>query len=539
MNCLVIACFIFILPLFAFEIEEMEFIDQPIKDILFTLARITGNSIIADSTVSGKGSYYFIDTDLETALKQFLSVYDLSFSKSDGVYYVSRVIVELEKESNKLTLYGKDVKPGLLIEKIGKVIGKTILYDELPEELISVNVIDMGVEEVLKMIMYRFEEYEIELYPNYFYIKKTGLLNKTTLIENNSMIKMENNLYSISAPSIRLSDALKQLFKESGNEFSLMKRGDTVLESLFFKNKTFDEMLRLLLERSDGDYTVRESVYYIFDISRNEIMKKFDYLEYIKLESIPVELLPALFPAGLAGSSVFKIDRENNAIILSGSSEETAPVRDFIHKMEEEYGNKVISELDLSFLTVEELLKLLPLRMKNLEIRRTGDPGKIIIEASRELTDNFISYVKLLDSSSESEVVPLKYIRSDKLLKNLPPSVSEENILKSNDPNTVFFKGSDERLERFLSDLEHIDIPVPQIRYELLVIQYQESRNKEFSLNFGNEILNEGAQTTILGSLGKVINLNLDIVSTFGYQFAVDLNAKLGESDAMDFVGRL
>ncbi|MCK5154569.1 MAG: type II and III secretion system protein, partial [Spirochaetales bacterium] len=89
-----------------------------------------------------------------------------------------------------------------------------------------------------------------------------------------------------------------------------------------------------------------------------------------------------------------------------------------------------------------------------------------------------------------------------------------------------------EKLERFLIDLEYIDKPIPQIRYELLVVQYQESKNKEFGFTASNEIMEDGAQTSILGSLGNLINLNLDIVTTFGYLFAIDLNAKISDSEA-------
>lgn len=530
--CFVLLLMVFILSVSAQKIKQMEFVNQSIKDILFTLAQTTGTSIIADDTVDGQASYHFSDTDLDTALEHFLSHYDLYFWKKDGIYYVSKVMVKYNAATGALTLFAKDVEPRLILEKISKEIKSTILFDALPRERLTVNADGLPVGRVIEIVMHRFSNYEVEDLGDYYYVKRQTVEGHSSPRSAAGTVTAENGLFSISADSIRLTDVLLQLFSESGLEYSMMKRGDTVLENIHFKDKLFNELLRLVLERADGDFTIREDIYYIFDVSRNEILKKMNDIEYVKLDNIPVELLPSLFPAGLASSSIFKIDKDNNAIILSGTYEETTPVRDFITKLEAEYEEKQVSKLDLSFLTVDELLKLLPTRLQKLQVVRTGNPGTLILEATKEQIDDFTSFTQMIDIHGEGLAVPLKYIRAEDLFKNLPPSVSENDIVKSADPNLIFFKGSKEKLERFLKDLEYIDKPIPQIRYELLVVQYQESKNKEFGLTASNEIMQEGAQTSILGSLGNLVNLNLDIVTTFGYLFAIDLNAKISDSEA-------
>jgi len=524
--------FLIVFNISAQEIKQMEFVNQSIQDILFTLAQTTGTSIIADDTVDGQASYHFSDTDLDTALEHFLDPYDLYFWKKDGIYYVSKVMVKYNAGTELLTLFAKDVEPGLILEKISKEMKSTILFDSLPRERLSVNVDRLPVDQVIEIVMHRFDDYEVEDLGDYYYVKRRPAVGRSSRSSAAGAITKENNLFSISADSIRLTDVLTQLFSESGTEYSMMKRGDTVLENVHFKDKTFDELLRLVLERADGDFTVRKNIYYIFDVSKNEIMKKMDDIEFIKLENIPVELLPSLFPAGLASSSIFKIDKENNAIILSGTYEETTPVREFITKLEAEYEEKQVSKFNLSFLNVDELIKLLPVRLQKLQLIRTGNSHTLILEAAKEQIDDFSSFMQMIDIHSDGLAIPLKYIRAEDLLKDLPPSISENDIVKSADPNLIFFKGSQDKLERFLKDLEYIDKPIPQIRYELLIVQYQESKNTEFGITIGNEIMQEGAQTSILGILGNLINLNLDIVSTFGYLFAIDLNAKISDSEA-------
>ncbi len=529
-NLLLLLITAFLLP--AQEIKQMEFINQSIKDILFTLAQTTGTSIITDDTVEGTASYYFSDTNLDTALEHFLDPNDLYFWKKDGIYYVSKVMIGYDADSGLLTLFAKEVEPGLILEKISKAIKSTVLFDALPREKLTVNADGLPVGKVLEIVMHRFSDYKVEDLKDYYYVKRRPAGGQSSVERLVGTVTSENGLFSISADSIRLTDVLSRLFSEAGKEYSLMKRGDSVLENIHFKDKSFDELLRLVLERTDGDFTVRNNIYYIFDISKNEIMKKMDNIEYVKLHNIPVELLPSLFPAGLASSSIFKIDKDNNAVILSGTYEETTPVREFIIKLESEYEEKQVGKLDLSFLTVDELLKLLPVKLQKLQIIRTGSPRRLIIEASKDQIDDFISFAQMIDIHGGGIAVPLKYIRVEDLSKNLPPSISETDIIKSTDPNMVFFKGSKEKLKLFLKDLEYIDKPIPQIRYELLVVQYQESKNKELGITIGNEIMKEGAKTSLLGSLGNLINLNLDIVTTFGYLFAIDLNAKISDSEA-------
>ena len=530
--CFVLLLVILILSVSAQEIKQMEFVNQSIKDILFTLAQTTGTSIIADDTVEGQASYHFSDTNLDTALEHFLSHYDLYFWKKDGIYYVSKIMVKYNEDTGALTLFAKDVEPRLILEKISKEIKSTILFDSLPRERLTVNADGLPVGQVIEIVMHRFSDYEVEDLKDYYYVKRRSVERGASSRRAADTVTAVDGLFSISADSIRLTDVLSQLFSESGTEYSMMKRGDFVLENIHFKDKSFDELLRLVLELSDGDFTVRNNIYYIFDVSKNEIMKKMDDIAYVKLNNIPVELLPSLFPAGLASSSIFKIDKDNNAIILSGTYEETTPVREFITKLEAEYEEKQVSKLDLSFLTVDELLKLLPARLQKLQVVRTGNQRTLILEATEEQIDDFISFAHMIDIHGGGLAIPLKYIRAEDLLKNIPPSISENDIVKSADPNLIFFKGSKEKLDLFLKDLEYIDKPIPQIRYELLVIQYQESKNKEFGLTASNEIMESGAQTSLLGSLGNLINLNLDIVSTFGYLFAIDLNAKISDSEA-------
>ncbi|MDA3810411.1 MAG: type II and III secretion system protein, partial [Spirochaetaceae bacterium] len=67
---------LFTSALYAETIQSMEFRNQAIIDILLVLGKNSGNSIVPDETVKGEASYFFSNTDFETALSLFLSTYN-------------------------------------------------------------------------------------------------------------------------------------------------------------------------------------------------------------------------------------------------------------------------------------------------------------------------------------------------------------------------------------------------------------------------------------------------------------------------------
>jgi type II secretory pathway component GspD/PulD (secretin) len=101
--------------------------------------------------------------------------------------------------------------------------------------------------------------------------------------------------------------------------------------------------------------------------------------------------------------------------------------------------------------------------------------------------------------------------------------------------NAFFFTGTPERLELFLKDLEIIDRPPPRIRYDLFIIQVQESFGLDWSTSYEMRRLQPGDMTMVTGQLGSLLNLNFDVITVFGYQFAARINAALSENQASVF----
>ncbi|ULQ59031.1 type II and III secretion system protein [Brucepastera parasyntrophica] len=77
-----------------------------------------------------------------------------------------------------------------------------------------------------------------------------------------------------------------------------------------------------------------------------------------------------------------------------------------------------------------------------------------------------------------------------------------------------------------------VDQPKPQIRYQLLVIQRQKSDNLKWGTDFSIQKTDAAESADFVARLSNLVNVNFDIVSSFGVQFAASLNAELGMDKA-------
>lgn len=152
-----------------------------------------------------------------------------------------------------------------------------------------------------------------------------------------------------------------------------------------------------------------------------------------------------------------------------------------------------------------------------------------VTQVTKESAEKLSAFTAILDNKKQSRAVRLKYIRSDELLKSIPESVSKEKITETSEPTLVFFNGTEKQFEEFSASLNEIDRPKQQIKYQLLVIQRQKNAgfNWNTSLKAGSSASDCGYSWS--GIISNIFNINFDIISKFGVQFAGNLNAELAE----------
>ena len=533
--------FIFLLLSLSFifpqNIKSMEFHNQNITDILLVLAESSGVSIIPDETVSGKASFYFSESTIEEALNRFLSTYNLYYEYNDNYYSVSKIQITYTPATSLVSLKTDGTNIESILKKLSTKIGKTILFDALPSSVISLDIDNLPVQKVLEICIKKFPDYVLEANESYYYIKRLTEKQNNLNESGNDSIKKNGDLYSINLDKGRFLTILKKLFSLEGIEYSLFVQADTQIENLYFNDKDFLTMLKLLLEHGNADYIEKNGIYYIIDLQKKGISGKLKDTEIVPLKWISAQEVTSLIPSELTSSSIIKIDKNTNTILLTGTKEEIAPVKNVIEKIDVPMGGMKYKRIDLKYLNAKDIVSLIPSNITQHQSVVIPNTNSILASGTDETLNNLTQFIENVDIKKSGIPIKLKYIKVETLLKSIPPSIKKEDIVDSGFPNLIFYTGSEENKNLFLHELNMIDKPQPQIKYQLLIIQYTEGN----SVSLKPTILitpdngNNSENFIFNGELSNIMNLNFDIISKFGYYFAANLNARITDNTANVF----
>lgn len=512
------------------EMKSLEFRDQNIRDILITLGELNGASIVPDETVTGRASYVFANMDFRKALQVFLDTYRLSAVMRDDVYYVSRVAVRSNPDGT-VDVAAQDVPVKDVLRVLSNQTASTILADNLPNDPITINVRSASVEDVLKIAIARYPDFALDVRDKFFYLKnRTQGQGVNAIAAATDQIRQSSGKFTLQISRGRFKDLLLTLFQTGKRQFVLLLDRDITVENLFLSDLDFDAALRSLLLPANADFKIEDNVYYIFDVQRNDILKQYVTSVVIPFQYISSADFVKLLPPELNSGNYYRIDDKGNKLVLSGSFEEIEPLADFVKLVDQPSRGNLPIRVDLKYVKTDDVLPLMPPEFAGFNPQPLPGKSAIVVSLPESRRQAFLDFIAMVDQPMATMAVRLRFLKADDLLAKLPPSATEANIVRTNDPSLVFFRGSPESLARFRKDLELLDVPRPLLRYELLVMQFEEGEALNLSPNLTVQMGDTGQ--AFAATLGQLLNFNFDIVGSFGLGFGVNLNAAIANSGA-------
>jgi type II secretory pathway component GspD/PulD (secretin) len=510
--------------------KSMEFRDQNIRDILLVLGELNDVSIVPDETVTGKASYVFANMDFKQALQAFLDTFRLSYSLKNGIYYISKVAVTVNDDGT-VNVSASDLPAKDIIRVLSSQMGMTILSDNLPNDPLTINVRNSRIEDVLKIIIARSPDFILDTQSNYFYLRnKASPGGKGLSLSSEGAIRRTNDRYDLQINQSRFKDLLLSLFSTAKKEFILLIDRDMTIENISLKNLDFEGALKVLLLENNADFKVDNGIYYIYEVQRKDLLKKYLTNIIIPFQYISSADFQKLIPPNLNAGNFFRLDDKGNKLVLSGSFEEIKPIWDFVNMIDKPSDGNSLVRVDLKYVKTDDVLPLMPPDLAGFNPQALPSKTALIVSLPQAKKKSFLDFIDLIDQPVIDEPIRLRYMKADDLLAKLPPSVTDANVVKTNDSTLIFFKGPPQLLKRFKKDLEELDRPKPLLRYELLVLQFVEG--KGISLAPSATIQAAKTDNTFTGTLGQALNLNFDVIGLFGATFGASLNAAITDSDA-------
>lgn len=133
-----ILCLIYCIGVFASEeVISLDFRNQKIRDIIYAIADISGETVFFDDTVEGSTTFKFRDKDFESAINRFSRANGLFVEKEGVVYNISRIKVQVT-EDKRVNVEAEDVGAEIFLKILSRKTGITIMSDSFSKTNITI-----------------------------------------------------------------------------------------------------------------------------------------------------------------------------------------------------------------------------------------------------------------------------------------------------------------------------------------------------------------------------------------------------------------
>ena len=466
------------------SVYSWDFSDCSIRDILYVVSLDTGISIVCDDTVSGKADFRFTGKDFETAFDSFLKGARLYVSKEDDLWIVSRF--RLVEQNGLYCLDACDLSAEQIVERLSLLLGSALTFEVLPAGTMNVHFKGLNEFELLESLCLRLNGYSLEKKDSgYHFAKKTVAVNAGGSGFGNVDVHFnEDGTVWVDVRDSRVGDVLEALFglngisdaggmTAGGDGFCVLAGGDVKITRSSFVGRNFEDALQKVCAQSGLDVVRSDGVFYV--------------------------------------------------VSDSGAREKLVT------------GNRNWYKVKLSYTKADKFVSILNRRFGNVECIVLPDEMSFLVCVDDKGFEEIESLKDEIDLKIDTYLVELKYIRPEELLKYLPPGVDKGCLFFADDNSGVFYKGTE---ASYLNLLEHVKIcdrPVVRVNYDLLILQYDEGRENSWNPNYSVGKIKIGDRSDFGVKLGNVLNLNLNVVSAFGLDFAAQLQSSIEENKTSVF----
>ena len=468
---LVICCFY---PLFAVggrDYFSWDFSDCEISDILYAVSLDTGISIVPDDTVSGRGNLKFTGSDFNSAFDAFLLGNRLCVRREENMWVVSRFM--LKEENSLFYLDAYDLLPSQIVEKLTGTSDFVITYDSLPSQKISVHLKGLGRDALVESLSKLFGNYEVFSLELGFHIgRKSEKWNVESSV-NESLVAVDREIdgnFSVNVRDVFFSDLMEKLFslKEDSAKFCLLGNGEVKVQRAVFYGYDFDGTLDRLCMQNGFSFYVDGDIYYIF------------------------------------------LDGSARSALLSM--------------------NRKWRRFPLCFAKSKDVLPLVSMKFGKLETLSLQNNEGFLCNCSEKEAEAIEQLIKEVDVKKSTYLIQLKYIKPKELLDFLPPDIDREALFMADESSSLYFIGTEDSYEALCCQLEVCDRPAVRLCYDLLILQYDDVKQNQWASSLGAKVRTLGDRNDASISLGSVMNLNMNVVTAFGFNFAAALQTSIEDN---------
>ena len=462
------------------NVYSWDFSDCLIRDILYVVSLDTGISIVSDDTVSGKADFRFTGKDFETAFDSFLKAARLYVLKEDEVWTVSRF--KIEELNGLYNLDVCDLSAEQIVEKLSLFLGTVLTYEVLPAGTMNMHFRGLDEFGLVQSVCLRLNGYTLERTDaGYHFAKRTVSTGMgVSGLGNVEVHSGDEGTVFVDVHDSRAGDVLEALFELNDSDgsgdfkgFCVLAGSDVKITRSCFVGKNFEDALDKVCAQCGLRVVCSDGVLYV--------------------------------------------------VSDSGARDKIVEGNKNWYKVKLEYGKAV------------EFVSILKKRFGNLECVILPDEMSFLVCVNEQVFEEICLLKDEVDLKTDTYLMELKYIRPEEMLKYLPPGFDRECLFFADDNSCVYYKGTETAYLNLLEQVKICDRPVVRVSYDLLILQYEEGNENSWNPNFSAGRMKIGDRNDFGVKIGNVLNLNLNVISAFGLDFAVQLQTAIEENKTSVF----
>ena len=318
--------------------------DADIQDVFRTISKGYNLNIVLDQDVSGKVTVHLSDVPVIEGLRQLAKSNGYDVVKEGNVYRIRKATDEqrsiISYYKGKLTVDVQNVDVKDLLKEISVKTATSIVPDSKVEGKITGKLYQVDLDDGLRALL-EGNGFEINKRKNIYQVSmgqesassprppSKGRYARHTAGPSNFYIDLSNGRLTLDVSSGNLQDVLKAIAQKS--EMQIVTYGNIMGEiNAKLKDIPLTEALALLLGGTMFTFVQKDSIILIGD--RNAATPAGQALsksELIQLKCIKADGVIQVLPKDISPSNV-RVIKEQNALLVSGTSEDIVSMREFV-----------------------------------------------------------------------------------------------------------------------------------------------------------------------------------------------------------------
>lgn len=448
-----------------------DFSDCEIRDIVYAVSLDSGISIVPDDTVSGKSDFRFSGENFETAFDSFLNTSRLYVNKKNDVWTVSRL--RILKSENEIQVDCTGLKPVIVFEKLSKELDVNVTYESLPSYDLVFHLKVSNENNLMESLEKMLSGMSVKKTSSGWHFYKSNVQPE---VKNGITCSVKTDAEGkvfISTMNSKTGNLLENLFDESGKKFCFLNNVDMKASQGKFVYETFDKALEAICFQNDLNYEVVDDIFYIFS------------------------------------------DSNSKEKILKGEKE-------WIY-------------FGLKYTTADKILPLITKRFGKTDSVSVPSGFGFWAYVSVKNQNEIQAFIDACDIEKKTYKIKLNNIKANNFLSHLPPSFDRNSFVEAEGNAALFYTGTEDSYKKVLAEVSLFDVPQKRLKYDLLILQYDDTSDNMWASNFSAGRISKGDINTVSAKLGNVLGYNLNVLTAFGLEFSHSLQTSIAENKSRVF----